>query len=140
MDYHLPGEGILAIAGVVTAVTHAESKWTPRICVEGAQARNTSVDTKTIVWPQSVLAGAGRSSWRQGDEEAGHRQRRHSCLFPSNQWVFRVALACRSDDGTGMAAVYKHIPEYFPEEVGVGRLGRRDGRLADSSPFSSDTC
>ncbi len=41
-------------------------------------------------------------------------------FFQANVWVFAVlAIIVGSVWGIGKAAVYKHIPEYFPEEVGV---------------------
>ena len=40
--------------------------------------------------------------------------------FQANVWVFAVlAIILGSIWGVGKAAVYKHIPDYFPEEVGV---------------------
>ena len=40
--------------------------------------------------------------------------------FQANVWIFAVlVLLLGSIWGIGKAAVYKHIPDYFPEEVGV---------------------
>ena len=40
--------------------------------------------------------------------------------FQANVWVFAVlVILIGSIWGIGKAAVYKHIPDYFPEEVGV---------------------
>lgn len=40
--------------------------------------------------------------------------------FQANLWVFAIfAILIGSIWGIGKAAVYKHIPDYFPEEVGV---------------------
>jgi len=55
--------------------------------------------------------------------------------FQANLWVFAIlASLIGSIWGIGMAAVYKHIPDYFPEEVGVvggmvGVLGGLGGFL-----------
>ena len=40
--------------------------------------------------------------------------------FQANLWVFALlTILIGAIWGIGMAAVYKHIPDYFPEEVGV---------------------
>jgi len=40
--------------------------------------------------------------------------------FQANVWVFAVlVILIGSIWGIGKAAIYKHIPEYFPDEVGV---------------------
>jgi NNP family nitrate/nitrite transporter-like MFS transporter len=41
-------------------------------------------------------------------------------FFQANIWVFTaLSLLLGTSMGTGMAAVYKHIPDYFPRDVGV---------------------
>ena len=41
-------------------------------------------------------------------------------VFQANMWVFTVLVVLIGIIwGIGKAAVYKHIPEYFPNEVGV---------------------
>ncbi len=43
-----------------------------------------------------------------------------SCFFQAPVWIFAIlVIILGSVWGVGMAAVYKHIPDYFPEEVGV---------------------
>lgn len=72
-------------------------------------------------WP-SIL------SWQEPVVEAGDRVERRQLLangvthiyFQANVWVFTglvfiMAIAM----GIGMAAVYKYIPDYFPNDVGV---------------------
>ena len=40
--------------------------------------------------------------------------------FEANMWVYTVLVVLIGISwGIGKAAVYKHIPEYFPNEVGV---------------------
>lgn len=40
--------------------------------------------------------------------------------FQANMWIFAIiAIIIGSVWGIGKAAVYKHIPDYFPQEVGV---------------------
>ena len=41
-------------------------------------------------------------------------------FFQANVWVFTVlSLILGAVMGVGKAAVYKHIPDYFPNDVGV---------------------
>ena len=41
-------------------------------------------------------------------------------FFQANVWIFAVlVILIGSIWGIGSAAVYKHIPDYFPEQVGV---------------------
>ncbi|MNG00646.1 putative nitrate transporter NarT [compost metagenome] len=50
--------------------------------------------------------------------------------FDANMWVFLVLVILIGISwGIGKAAVYKHIPEYFPTEVGVvgGMVGMIGG-------------
>jgi NNP family nitrate/nitrite transporter-like MFS transporter len=67
-------------------------------------------------------------SWHEPRVEVGEQVTRKQLLargithiyFQANVWVFTffvfiIGIAM----GIGKAAVYKHIPEYFPDEVGV---------------------
>ena len=41
-------------------------------------------------------------------------------MFQANVWIFAIlAIILGSIWGIGKAAVYKHIPDYYPNEVGV---------------------
>jgi len=41
-------------------------------------------------------------------------------FFQANMWIFTaISLLLGVVMGIGMAAVYKHIPDYFPQDVGV---------------------
>ncbi|WP_255416134.1 MFS transporter [Reichenbachiella sp. MSK19-1] len=45
---------------------------------------------------------------------------KHTSTFTANVWIFAsLAILLGSIWGIGKAAVYKHIPDYFPDEVGV---------------------
>ena len=55
--------------------------------------------------------------------------------FQANVWIFAVlVILLGSIWGIGKAAVYKHIPDYFPEEVGV--VGGMVGVLGGLGGFS----
>ncbi len=76
---------------------------------------------RTLIFPRVT-------SWQEPTVEVGESVREGQLLargttrifFQANRWVFTVlvfGLGCAL--GIGMAAVYKHIPSYFPTEVGV---------------------
>jgi NNP family nitrate/nitrite transporter-like MFS transporter len=75
-----------------------------------------------------VLVFPTKSSWQKPVVAAGDHVKKKQLLargvteiyFQANVWVFAVlAILIGSVWGIGKAAVYKHIPDYFPEEVGV---------------------
>jgi len=58
--------------------------------------------------------------------------------FQANVWIFAaLVILLGSIWGIGKAAVYKHIPDYFPEEVGVvgGMVGVLGGLGGFFSPI-----
>ncbi|MCJ8274733.1 MAG: hypothetical protein MJK04_35700, partial [Psychrosphaera sp.] len=69
-----------------------------------------------------------RRSWQQAVVETGDDVARRQLIargvthiyFQANVWIFVVLVFVLGIAmGIGKAAVYKHIPDYFPEEVGV---------------------
>lgn len=123
MEITSPGEGVLADrAGVVTSVDMSS--------IEAASITYTlktrppvdpSIDSKTLVLPQF-------SSWHEPAVKVGDEVKKKQVLargvthvfFQANQYVFTCLLLLAGIMmGLGMAAVYKHIPEYFPQDVGV---------------------
>jgi NNP family nitrate/nitrite transporter-like MFS transporter len=76
----------------------------------------------------SVLVLPKKDVWQAPVVEVGQRVERRELLargvtriyFQANVWIFAVlVILLGSVWGTGKAAVYKYIPDYFPEEVGV---------------------
>ena len=123
MDITSPGEGIMADKpGTVTSVTTNEivaGGVTYKLQAE--QPLNRDIDQTTIVWPKF-------HSWQQASVHVGDVVKRKQILatgtthvyFQANRWVFTTLLLLAGVlMGLGMAAVFKHIPEYFPQEVGV---------------------
>ncbi|MBT9555285.1 MAG: NarK/NasA family nitrate transporter [Myxococcales bacterium] len=124
MDIHANGEGVLApAAGVVESVSATA------IVVSGkvlplrprAETARPSYDNETLVWPTA-------ETWQEPVVKAGDTVVKRQLLargvshiyFQANIWIF-TAIACAIGllMGIGKAAVYKHIPEYFPHDVGV---------------------
>jgi NNP family nitrate/nitrite transporter-like MFS transporter len=129
MEIQSPGEGVLAArAGTVTAVTEdaidVDGMRYPlqrhQRAGEAAMAREGH-----LIWPT-------RARWHQPVVQPGDRVAKRALLargitdlyFQANIIVFTVLVfAIAVFMGTGMAAVYKHIPTYFPNDVGtVGGL------------------
>ena len=84
-------------------------------------AADPAIDSKTLVLPQF-------NSWHEASVQVGDEVKKKQVLargvthvfFQANQTVFTVLLLLAGVlMGLGMAAVYKHIPEYFPQDVGV---------------------
>ncbi|MFO0590037.1 MAG: MFS transporter [Polyangiaceae bacterium] len=122
MDVTSPGEGVMATQpGVVTSVspslvTVGEARYEVR---EAPPAAN--YDDQTLVWPTSQF-------WQEPTVKVGDKVAKKQLLargithvfFQANVWVFTALVFIVGIlMGIGKAAVYKHIPEYFPKEVGV---------------------
>ena len=80
-----------------------------------------NLDDQVLVFPT-------KSSWQEAIVEEGQEVGKKELLakgqtniyFQANVWIFAVlVVVLGSIWGIGKAAVYKHIPDYFPEEVGV---------------------
>jgi NNP family nitrate/nitrite transporter-like MFS transporter len=91
--------------------------------------------------PEGALVFPTSSSWHEPVVEVGDEVSRRQLLaegvtriyFQANVWVFTgLVFIVGIVLGIGKAAVYKHIPEYFPTDVGavggvVGVLGGLGG-------------
>ena len=79
------------------------------------------LDAKLLVLPS-------KEGWQEPVVKVGDKVVRKQLLvkgvtkiyFQANVWIFAVlVILIGSIWGIGKAAVYKHIPDYFPDEVGV---------------------
>jgi NNP family nitrate/nitrite transporter-like MFS transporter len=75
-----------------------------------------------------ILVFPTKDIWQEPVVEPGQQVERKELLakgitriyFQANVWIFAgMAILLGGIWGVGMAAVFKHIPDYFPEEVGV---------------------
>ena len=123
MDLYAPGEGVMAEAeGAVGSVTHERIVVGDRSYPLRLQPESTVRDDgRTLIWPQ-------RASWQEPVVKEGERVVKRQLLargvthifFQANRSIFTgIALLLAVFMGIGMAAVYKHIPTYFPQDVGV---------------------
>ncbi|HLA76187.1 MAG TPA: MFS transporter [Vicinamibacteria bacterium] len=122
MDIYSPGEGVMAAAAGTV------SQATPEQVVVGEKRYALRVkpvevvrDSGTLVWPTSTF-------WQEPAVKAGDKVVKKQLLargtthifFQANIWIFTfIVFVVGILMGVGKAAVYKHIPEYFPKEVGV---------------------
>ena len=123
MEIYSPGKGIMAQhSGTVTRVSETE------IDVEG---KKYALQVKPVTFEHlddQVLVFPTKEVWQESVVDAGQKVQKKELLakgvtriyFQANLWIFAVlVIALGSIWGIGSAAVYKYIPDYFPEEVGV---------------------
>jgi NNP family nitrate/nitrite transporter-like MFS transporter len=124
MDIRSPGEGVLALrSGTVTAVSGSE------IVVGDKQYTLKPKDEANLTdEPEGTLVFPTSSSWHEPAVEVGDEVTKRELLargvtriyFQANVWIFTgLVFLAGIVLGIGKAAVYKHIPEYFPTDVGV---------------------
>lgn len=123
MDIYSPGRGIMATrAGVVMAVT-ADSIQVGEQGYKFKQRQELAQyqDDQMLIFPT-------KQTWQEPVVKVGQEVKKKELLakgvtrifFQANVWVFAVfVILLGSIWGIGKAAVYKLIPDYFPEEVGV---------------------
>lgn len=132
MDIMSPGEGVLADrAGVVEQVTASQIRVggqsyrlrsaDPESLSSTVQGKGSSLAEGNLIWPQ-------QRSWQEPIVEVGQKVAKKELLargtthvyFQANVWVFTVIVFLAGIlMGIGKAAVYRHIPDYFPNDVGV---------------------
>jgi NNP family nitrate/nitrite transporter-like MFS transporter len=123
MEVYSPGKGIMAArAGTVTEVSATVVVVDNKRYVLAKQDRAfDELDDQVVVFPT-------KATWQEPVVEVGQVVERRDLLakgvtkiyFQANVWIFAfLVMLLGSVWGVGKAAVYKHIPDYFPEEVGV---------------------
>lgn len=123
MEITSPGEGIMADkAGTVTAVGKDSISVDDKVySLKSPPANEAQAAEGTLVWPEFV-------SWQEPAVVVGQTVKKKELVargvthvfFQANVWVFTgFVFLAGIMMGIGKAAVYKHIPEYFPKDVGV---------------------
>ncbi|MDR6843439.1 MFS transporter [Flavobacterium granuli] len=129
MDITTSGPGIMATKkGIITAVSNTlvkvGEKEFPIITKVNKPIENTIFPTRNS-WQQVIVAE--NQEVKKKELIAKGVTAIH---FSANMWVYLVLVILIGISwGIGKAAVYKHIPEYFPTEVGVvgGMVGMIGG-------------
>ena len=125
MDIESPGRGIMARrAGTVTEVTEQQV----RIDEQAYPLKTRSDDvTGTFSESQTLLLPA-ITTWQEPVVEVGDAVAKRQLVaqgvthiyFQANVWVFTgLVFIIGIAMGIGKAAVYKYIPEFYPDDVGV---------------------
>ena len=129
MEITTTGPGVLATKkGTITAVTNDKIKIGE---TDFPVAQKKENNAENAIFPTST-------SWQQVVVAENQSVKKKELLakgitvikFDANMWVFLVLVILIGISwGIGKAAVYKHIPEYFPNEVGVvgGMVGMIGG-------------
>lgn len=131
MDIRSPGSGVMArSAGEVIAVSDTEIVVRPKVgdlkTYSLKQKTGELVSEKQRV--ERVLVLPRSASWQEAVVSEGQQVKKKELLargvtqifFQANIWVFTgLSLVIGAVMGIGKAAVYKHIPDYFPDDVGV---------------------
>jgi MFS transporter, NNP family, nitrate/nitrite transporter len=123
MEITSPGDGVMAKQdGVVTFVSDDLIKVGEKeypLTVKNLEYEKT--DDKLLILPS-------KDAWQEPVVIVGDSIKRKQLIgkgttkiyFQANVWIFVVlVILIGSIWGIGKAAVYKHIPDYFPDEVGV---------------------
>jgi NNP family nitrate/nitrite transporter-like MFS transporter len=125
MDIESPGRGVMARrAGTVTEVSDAA------IQIEGQRygLRSRSSDAARNYAENEALLLPNITTWQEPIVEVGDQVAKRQLVargvthvyFQANVWVFTILVFLIGIAmGIGKAAVYKYIPEYFPDDVGV---------------------
>ncbi|CAD0002645.1 MFS transporter [Flavobacterium chungangense] len=129
MEITTTGPGVLATKkGTITSVSDQNIKIGE---TDFPVAKKKEITAESAIFPTST-------SWQQVVVEQNQTVKKKELLakgitvikFDANMWVFLVLVILIGISwGIGKAAVYKHIPEYFPTEVGVvgGMVGMIGG-------------
>lgn len=122
MEIYSPGQGVVATRpGVVTEVRAEAVVVGDKVYPLRVRPAARHLDDDTLIWPvkevwQESVVTVGRSVQRRELLAKGQTR----IYFQANMWVFTVlVLALGVVWGIGKAAVYRYIPDYFPEQVGV---------------------
>ncbi len=129
MEITTTGPGVLATKkGVITMVSQDHVKMGE---TDFPIAKKVEEPTENAIFPT-------RTSWQQAVVTTHQEVKKKELVargithiqFDANMWVYLILVILIGISwGIGKAAVYKHIPEYFPTEVGVvgGMVGMIGG-------------
>ena len=123
MEILSPGKGVMALrGGVVTEVS------TANVVVDGKAYPLVKKPTTFRDLAPGVIVFPTKEVWQEPAVTVGQTVQRRELLakgvtrifFQANVWIFAVLVTVLGMIwGIGKAGVYKYIPDYFPDEVGV---------------------
>lgn len=123
MDIYSPGKGIMSKQnGTITEIADNYIKIDNTIYEYKAKPiENNNFINGSFIFPK-------KETWQEPSQKIGDKILKKQLIskgvtrifFQANVWVFAfLAIIIGIIWGIGKAAVYKHIPDYFPNEVGV---------------------
>lgn len=123
MDIYSPGKGIMSKQnGTITEIADNYIKIDNTIYeYEAKPIENNNFINGSFIFPK-------KETWQEPSQKIGDKILKKQLIakgvtrifFQANVWVFAfLAIIIGIIWGIGKAAVYKHIPDYFPNEVGV---------------------
>jgi NNP family nitrate/nitrite transporter-like MFS transporter len=139
VDVYSPGKGVIAkIPGTVTAVTENSVTVGKRVYTFSPKEKSDDIN---VVDSSKILVLPIKNTWQEAVVKVGDTVKKKELLvkgttkisFQANVWIFAIlAILAGSIWGIGKAAVYKYIPEHYPDDVGmvggvVGVLGGLGG-------------
>jgi NNP family nitrate/nitrite transporter-like MFS transporter len=120
MEVFTAGPGVLATkSGIVTEISAST------VTIDG---KEHNVNTKVALDDKVTSIFPVKKSWQEIVVQQNQEVKKKELLakgitkieFEANMWVYLVLVILIGISwGIGKAAVFKHIPEYFPNEVGV---------------------
>ncbi len=123
MDIYTPGPGVQAkFSGKVTAVSSSE------VVVDGQRHYAFQGEKEPLKDENETMILPASRSWQEPLVKEGDSIKKKQLLvkgvthiyFQANVWIFTILVFIVGISmGIGKAAVYKHIPTYFPNDVGV---------------------
>jgi len=130
MDIWSPGSGVMArTRGVVTAVEQDHIMVaSPQGEIRYPLKTRAQQPTPEQVPNEAMLIFPRTASWQEPVVQVGDSVSRRQVLargvthifFQANLWIFTfLVFVAGISMGVGKAAVYRHIPDYFPTDVGV---------------------
>ncbi len=141
MEIYSPGRGIMAkSSGIVSVVTDS------KIVVNDKTYQLIKNENNDINYDDGTFVFPTKKVWQEPVVNVGDKVVKKQLLakgitriyFQANVWIFAIlVILIGSIWGIGKAGVYKHIPDYFPEEVGVvgGMVGVLGGLGGFFSPI-----
>lgn len=123
MEVHSPGRGINArIPGTVTEISETSVKiGNIDYKLKQKSGKMDQIETDMLIFPTKEV-------WQEPMVKVGDKVKKNQLIvkgnsvifFQANVWIFAVLVfLIGSIWGIGKAAVYRLIPDYFPDEVGV---------------------
>jgi len=123
MEVYSTGQGIMATqGGTITSMSDQKIiVGSKRYVLKGKSSGFEDLEDQMLVFPT-------KETWQESVVEVGQEIQKKELLakgvtriyFQANVWIFAVLVVLLGSIwGIGKAAVYKHIADYFPEEVGV---------------------